>query len=156
MTIVELPSVLSSMISSTYINAYRGECSDSKKPVLACSPYERDDKAFSMCAISMGGCEVAVQYVENSNDRYVASQACALMSSELMGQKYTLDDMLGTFFVDALGEEAENQFDKGNAFFGFLLATGTVVGKSAQLQQCVQNAKRNCTKEYDEWKRNCR
>lgn len=142
--------------SSTYVNAHHGECSDSKKPVLACAPYERDDKAFSMCAVSMGGCEVALRYIDNANDRYVASQACAALSSGLMGQKYTLDDMLGTFFVDSLEEEAKNQFDKGNAVFGFLLAAGTAIGKSAQLQQCMQNAKRNCIKEYDEWKRNCR
>ncbi len=146
----------SSSTSSKYVNTYSGECSDSSKPVLACSPDERDQKAFTMCAISMGGCAVAVQQINNTNDRYLASQACSALSSELMGQKYTLDDMLGTFFVDAMSEEAKSQFDKGNTFFGFLLAAGTAVGKSVQLEQCVQNAKRNCTKEYNEWRHKCR
>jgi len=142
--------------SSTYVNAYSGECRNADKPVLACSPSERDEKAFSMCAISMGGCEVAVNQLNSENERYVASQACAALSAELIGQKYTLDDMLGTFFVDSMSEGAKSQFDQGNNFFGFLLAAGTVIGKAAQLDQCIVNAKRNCTKEYDTWRRNCR
>jgi len=164
--VIDIPNSSKSQKTSVYhkynssngnTNSTKG-CSQSSKPILACSPSERDNKAFAMCAVSMGGCKIAVGLVDSTNERYVASQVCSAYSKELMGQKYTLNDMLGTFFVDAVNNYADEQLNSDDIWsqgFGFLLKVGTTGAKIQQFNQCINNAKRNCQSKYTEWQHNC-
>lgn len=129
-----------------------------EKPVLACSPSEKDTKSFAMCAVAMGGCEVAINELSSSGERMAASQACSLLSSELMGHKHDLNDMLEDFFVDGLAEAAKSSLESDNIlvnFLGVALAGGAIVGKAVQLDNCIAQSKEICTKEYNDWKYNC-
>ncbi len=144
--------------SNSYKTINQDGCSQ-EKPILACSPSERDNKAFSMCAITMGGCEVAIKTLKNSTQRLASSQACSALSSKLIGQKYELDDVLGGLFVDGLNEIANSSFesdDKFINFMGVIFAGGALVGKAVQLDKCRIKAKKICTRKYNNWKYNCR
>lgn len=140
-------------------SSYKSNSGCSKeKPVLSCSPSEKDTKAFAMCAVAMGGCEVAINELDSSGERIAASQACSLMSSELMGHKHDLNDMLEGFFVDGLAEAAKSSLESDNILINFLgvgLAGGAIVGKAMQLDKCIAQSKKICTKEYNDWKYNC-
>lgn len=129
------------------------------KPVLACSPDEISDKSFAMCALVMGGCEVAKNKLVETGERYAAGQACSLAISELAGHKYDIDAMLKTFFTDSVGEIAKSARDSDNIlvniFFGIPLTMTDIAGKAAELEQCIYNAKKNCTAKYEQWVRSC-
>ena len=124
------------------------------KPALACSPSEEDSKPLAMCAITMGGCSYITKRIKDKNKKYLVSQACAAYSAKLLEQKYTLNDALGTFIIDAIDQEADEQEQKGADGISIILKVISFSAKLSEFSNCVVKAKSMCKRKYQEW-RNC-
>ena len=142
-----------------YQPSYIGRSCSTEMPSLACSPENRKDKAFAMCAMVMGGCEVVTNQLEEMGQRYAAGQVCNAMTSELSGQQYDVNAMLNSFVTDSLSEGARSALKSDNPFVQFFvglpLAATSLVIKAQQFDQCVSQASQNCSRLYNEWKSNC-
>lgn len=142
-----------------YQPSYSGRSCTTEMPSLACSPENKKDKAFAMCAMVMGGCEVVANKLEERGQRYAAGQVCNAMTSELSGQQYDVNAMLNSFVVDSISEGARSALKSDNVlvqfFVGMPLAVTSVAIKAQQFDQCISQASQNCSRLYNEWKSNC-
>lgn len=127
-------------------------------PKTACSPSERDKKAASMCALVVGGCDSAASVIGNklgsSTANYLTSQACSAYVSNLKGDTYDIENMLGTFATDLADNFSDHLMDSDNGLvrlFGLIAKVGVVSKRVDEFKECVNYASFQCSEVYDTW-----
>ena len=131
----------------------------SEKPILACSPREANDVAIAMCASVMGGCELLQRDLE-TDEHYLADQACNALVNQMTGQAQTLDSMLLAGAGTMINESASKARNSENLFsqliFGVALTVMDIGFKATVFDQCTYSARQNCRRIYNEWQYSCR
>lgn len=114
------------------------------KPALACSPDEENTISITACAVAIGGCSMAADYVGHMLDSdtagFLSGQSCEATAAQLYGGEYGLSDLLGSAIIDQLGQSSH-----------WLAQALAGAGRFYQFGSCIATAKENCSEKYTEW-----
>lgn len=120
----------------------------SSADVLACSPAEANTTPIAICAAAMGGCSLAQRYASNSYTGFLQSKSCDMIVSEIAGEKYDLDDFLGSALVDLLDYLGDEHAKEGNTITSWVSRIAANGFRAVQFANCIDYARASCTARY--------
>ena len=116
--------------------------------LLSCAPGEEFQTALAVCAIKQGGCTVASRMAEDgAQKRFLLSEGCSALASEITGEGYDIADFLGAGIADVIDSQSSAALadnDPSNDWMGYFGKIVTGIYKVGSFAQCVDKAAKKC------------